>query len=131
MLASNWAFASAKNNFTSVSRLLPSRLDTHCANRHQCPGGCSERGPSDQYSAIAFVRSFRPTLNAMSWSTSTRCSALANGGGGGARNTDPDGSANGLTCPQCATASRCTVPFGSRNGCQRDGSTSTSGLLTG
>ncbi len=71
MPASMSALASAKYSFTSWSRVWWSRWDTTLASRHQCPGGVSELGPSDQYSEIAFFRSVRFALianNALAWS---------------------------------------------------------------
>src|SRR5437660_6452608 len=59
MLASKLAFVSAKNIFTSCSRVWLSRVETYCACRHQWPGGVSECGPSFQYSAIIFCISVR------------------------------------------------------------------------
>src|ERR671912_1281970 len=52
MLASNRALLSAKYMRASLSMLLASRRLTNWANRFQCPGGNSERGPSAQYSAM-------------------------------------------------------------------------------
>src|SRR5215210_2722250 len=72
--ASKTALVRAKNNLTSRSTPCSSgpwrsRRATNWANRFQCPGGSSERGPSAQYSVITFSLSVSPAL------TSTRSAA--------------------------------------------------------
>src|SRR5437667_11302502 len=102
--ASETAFVSAKKSFTSRSRpgsLSPwwSRRDTNWANRFQCPGGSSERGPSAQYSAIIFCSSVRPALtssSALAWARYSEEPYLA--GPVGERSAAADESANGATC---------------------------------
>src|SRR5205809_3656653 len=81
--ASNSAFVSTKNICTSSSSVWWSRCDTNWANKHQCPGGNSELGPSDQYSEIIFCSSVKCaeiSTNSRAWrsNSSVPCRSRGN-----------------------------------------------------
>src|SRR5688500_18248056 len=63
MLASSSPPLRARNMRASWSRVCLCRRDSHSAIRFQCPGGVSEPGPSDQYTAMLFLRSVSPALS--------------------------------------------------------------------
>ena len=70
MPASISALPSAKNIFTSVSRLKWFLRDRASANSAMCPGGNAVPGPSAQYSAVTFLRSVRLLVSARAWAMS-------------------------------------------------------------
>ena len=102
MPASMSALPSVKNIFTSSANVCASRADTNSANCVQCPGGCSERGPSAQYSAITLPRSSRCAFRWIVSRVWRSYSRLGKRAGPAGRSASDEGSANGVTSPQCA-----------------------------
>ena len=102
MLASSRPPLRARNSLASWSRLWPWRRDSHWAIRFQCPGGVSDPGPSDQYTAMLFLRSLRPAL---SW---RRLSAVCDTdlGGVGTWVSGMVLGLNGVTWRQCGVLAR-------------------------
>src|SRR5918993_4731273 len=146
MLASNRALLSAKYMRASLSMLLASRRLTNWANRFQCPGGNSERGPSAQYSAMTLRVSSSclecwVILSTSSWYLPLGLpSAVREISGPGARDWPAEVNANWVTLRQCGGKNRWLTPphsvapgggVGTHSGCQRSASTILSQVLTG
>src|SRR5829696_8179085 len=135
MLASSSAPARAKVSLALWSRSYPRARQAAPANRIQWPGGVSLWGPSAQYSARTLVRSVRVALMVRVSVTSSSSSprVLYSGPGGG--NWLGEVRANGVTWPHWGVEYVWTTvaPVAStyRRGCQRNGSLTWSGVLTG
>ena len=99
----------------------------------QWPGGNSERGPSAQYSAVTFCRSVRFEVRASRLSMCLGSKLFCSRSGPGVVNWLGDLSAKPLTLDHWGVVARCSgpTPSGTRSGCQRQGFTMVSPVLTG
>src|SRR5947208_2965834 len=80
---------------------------------------------------MVLLVSSSPALSVRIRSTCALNAALVTSSAGGpGRNCEPLASPNGTTVPQCGVVYFCTFPL-TRSGCQRRGSFSVSGVLTG
>src|SRR5215204_2536350 len=134
MLASIRALPRVKNSLTSSSRLWPRLREVAWAKTAQCPGGNSERGPSAQYSALILLGSSRLALSLARLSMSVADhSPLGSLGGPGTSPPYCEVIPNGTTTLHCGVSAFWGLPVtsGTRSGCQRQRSTTVSGVLTG
>src|SRR6266511_1829352 len=111
MLESSSAVPSAKNIFASVSTVLPRFRERAWANTPAWPGGNSVRGPSAQYSALAFLTSSRLLVSASTVSMSVGLQQLPSGlfGGPGTLYWIAERDANGVILPHCGVSGFWTV----------------------
>src|SRR4030095_14248183 len=114
MLESSIALPSAKNSLVSVSRLWPRFRERAWANTAVWPGGNSVRGPSAQYSALAFLTSSRLLVSARAVSMSVGLQQVPSGflGGPGTLYWIADSDANGGMLAHCGVSGRWMVSFG-------------------